>query len=895
MRDREKSFTGIERRRSTRGSVRAFDVVARTLITAGGIGTILAVAGVMVFLVWVALPLFRGADLEPAARLAAPAGEAPLHVDVDEYGVLGWSLQRDGRVRCFRLDDGSLRAEHDLETSAPVLGTSFPLGGADAAVGTADGLVQLVDFEFVTRFLPAEEVPAAARELLETSDGPVNHLGGVVQLTSQGQFRLQELAVTPGPSARAGEGPVPLLHHVQTRRGPLVVALVGEGLEARLVSLLGSEKEDFMTGDVVFEFRAPTELPFEPRAENAAFLALNGTASDVVAAWADGTFQRVRLAAGDGEAFVAERGRLVSEGAKLTAMTYVLGDNTLVWGDSLGRVQAGFLVRLEDGEFPGLPGARRDPRARFGLALAKQLADRADAAVTALASSRRSRLVAIGFDDGGLEVAQVTNEGRLASYELPEARPVTALAIAPKEDSIFALGTDAAHWLAFDPHHSEATLAALFTRQWYEGYPAPEHTWQSSSGHTGFEPKLGLIPLVVGTLKATFYSMIFGAPLAILAAIYSSEFLSKRVKGVLKPTVELMASLPSVVLGFLAALVFAPFVESIVPVALAVFVCVPFAFFLCAHLWQILPSPSQLRWVRYRLLILLVPVLLGGGMALWIGPVLERALFGGDLKGWCAWGPDVAGELPELASSVGGWFVLLLPFTGVLAAVLGGRSLGRWLRAQGPRLGRSRLAALDLARFLVVAAAALLLALGAGVLLDAAGCDPRASLLVWGIDLSPVGTYVQRNSLVVGFVMGFAIIPIIYTIADDALSAVPDHLRSASLGSGATQWQTATRIILPTAMSGMFSAVMIGLGRAVGETMIVLMATGNTPILDLNVFSGFRTLSANIAVELPEAVKGSTHYRTLFLAALVLFVMTFVVNTVAEIVRLRFRKRAYQL
>ena len=153
----------------------------------------------------------------------------------------------------------------------------------------------------------------------------------------------------------------------------------------------------------------------------------------------------------------------------------------------------------------------------------------------------------------------------------------------------------------------------------------------------------------------------------------------------------------------------------------------------------------------------------------------------------------------------------------------------------------------------------------------------------------------QRNSLVVGFVMGFAIIPIIYTIAEDALAAVPDHLRSASLGSGATPWQTASRIVIPTAMSGLFSAVMIGFGRAVGETMIVLMAAGNTPILEWNIFNGFRTLSANIAVELPEAVRNSTHYRTLFLAALVLFVMTFVLNTLAEIVRIRFRKKAMEL
>jgi len=101
--------------------------------------------------------------------------------------------------------------------------------------------------------------------------------------------------------------------------------------------------------------------------------------------------------------------------------------------------------------------------------------------------------------------------------------------------------------------------------------------------------------------------------------------------------------------------------------------------------------------------------------------------------------------------------------------------------------------------------------------------------------------------------------------------------------------------VVPPAMSGLFSATMVGLGRAVGETMIVLMAAGNTPIMDMNIFNGFRTLSANIAVELPEAVQNSTHFRTLFLAALTLFAMTFVINTLAEIIRMRFRKKAYQL
>jgi phosphate transport system permease protein len=152
-------------------------------------------------------------------------------------------------------------------------------------------------------------------------------------------------------------------------------------------------------------------------------------------------------------------------------------------------------------------------------------------------------------------------------------------------------------------------------------------------------------------------------------------------------------------------------------------------------------------------------------------------------------------------------------------------------------------------------------------------------------------TYDQRNSLVVGIAIGFAVIPPIFTISEDAIFGVPKHLTIGSLALGATLWQTLVRIVLLTASPGIFSAIMMGLGRAVGETMIVLMATGNTPIMDLNLFQGFRALSANIAVEMPESEVGSTHFRILFLAALVLFMVTFIFNTVAEVVRQRLREK----
>jgi phosphate transport system permease protein len=296
-----------------------------------------------------------------------------------------------------------------------------------------------------------------------------------------------------------------------------------------------------------------------------------------------------------------------------------------------------------------------------------------------------------------------------------------------------------------------------------------------------------------------------------------------------------------------------------------------------AYLWQLLPHDLSLRLQG-------IPKLVGSFLALVVGVliaaqgggVFERAFFAGDFKAW------VNGDIGSGAPFT---FLLLLPLAYVAVAILSARLLGDVFGLVQSQVN-GRAAVVDGLRWLATLAVAAVLAAVLAVLLTATGWDARGGV---------VSTYVQRNTLVVGFAMGFAVIPIIYTIAEDALNSVPEHLRAASLACGATPWQTATRVILPTAMSGVFAAVMVGMGRAVGETMIVVMAAGNTPILEWNIFSGLRALSANIAVELPEAVKDGTLFRTLFLAALTLFVMTFVVNTLAELVRQRFRKRAVSL
>jgi len=372
--------------------------------------------------------------------------------------------------------------------------------------------------------------------------------------------------------------------------------------------------------------------------------------------------------------------------------------------------------------------------------------------------------------------------------------------------------------------------------------------------------------------------MLFATPVAIFAAIYTSQFMTPAWKSKIKPIIEMMASLPSVVLGFIAGLILAPLIESGVMIFITSLFTVPITLLIGAFLWQFWPLGLRSRVSNWRFLSVLFVALPLGILFGWsVAKPTESLLFDGDIFAWLN---------GRGASGWGGWVLALFPLSAMVATLIISRFINPWIRQRSSKWGHWQTACIALLLFIAGFFLAGITSTAAAMFLDALRWETRSGVF---------GTYVQRNTMVVAIGMSFAIIPLIFTIADDALSSVPDHLRSGSLGAGATPWQTTVRIVLPTAASGLFSAVMIGLGRAIGETMIVLMAAGNTPLMDWNVFSGFQTLSATIATELPETTQGSAHYRILFLAAVLLFVLTFFINTVAELVRQRFRRRVHEL
>ena len=715
---------------------RRADRAAGWLVRAGGAAIVLSIFGILGFIVAQVLPLFRPARVERVESIGTAVGE-PRGLLSDPWAAHVVEVDGDGRLSVVRVDDGALVAEAS-PLGAGVRPTAVALARArdEVALGTAEGGVAIAVVAWDAHFEAGVRRVQPRIEVLET----VAALPGV----SIGAVALQSLASGRLLAVASPAGEVALLRLVREEN-----AFTGE-VTSRI------ERQNLAaTGEVV-------RLELDDAGRR-----LYGVRHDQALVWWE-------LDAPDAApAHVVEAG---GRGA-VTALAMLVGGRSLLVGRASGAVEVWF-----EATRAGQPQLVRT-----------RVFDLFAAPVAAFAPSRRHKAAVAASVDGDLALFHSTSERTLwRGHAALRGAPV--LVMAPRGDTFFVASSAEVDVFSVDAPHPELSLGALFGRVWYEGYPAPAFVWQSSSGTDDFEPKLSLVPLMLGTIKGTLYSLLIAVPLAVLSAMYVAQFMAPEIRRLVKPLIEIMAAMPSVVLGFLAGLWLAPRVATILPAFVLGVVLVPLGSLAAGAGWEALPA----RWRRHlprgtEVIFFVIGVLAAARLAFDLGPWLETTAFGGDLAGW-------------LAGTLG------LP-------------------------------------------------------------------------------YDQRNAVVVGVAMGFAVIPIIFAIAEDAFENVPANLVSASLALGANRWQTVTRVVFPTASPGIFSAVMVGFGRAVGETMIVLMATGNTPILEWNPFNGFRTLSANIAVEIPEAPQGGTLYRVLFLAALALFLLTFTVNTAAELIRGRLRRR----
>lgn len=913
------------------------DRAAEAVIRVGGGAVLVAVLGICVYLALVVLPIFRAGSIGPREGLALDVPPPLDQAQLDEYVQGALVLDAQGVLEAFHLPTGTSLGRRSLAAgdSAITAVGSWTRGGR-ISVGYADGSIQTG----VIRFRSQVRAPEGAEIEIPPGRSRPAHAPGedgwiaIIERVDEGQVRVTTPQVElPDPApVEAGEGPVRLIDAFSDDRSEFVVVVRESGPASysfvRTIRPLGGGKPRVRLSSYPFEIAergAPPDGVF-----------VSGDGQHVFVLWDDGTCQR--YAAHDVRNAVISLAETVdvTDGRSVGDAVMLIGAQTLVVGDDAGYVSGWFpapdplaptpdrhrLVRGHKFRGPGGP-------------------------ITTLATSWRDRSVLIGDATGGLVIRHMASEKLVIGTSTGDLG-LAAGAIAPKNDAFLALGSEGSGLFArYAPGYPELTFRSLFGRVHYEGQLAPGFVYQSSAGDDAAEAKLSLTPLIFGTLKATIVAMLFACPVAVFAAIYSSEFLSPGVRRTVKPAIEIMASLPSVVLGFIAAIVIAPLARDLLPAVMLAMVVVPLVILVGAGIWTTVPNRYRSRFKRKTQIVLVTFTIFAGLLAsLWTGPFFERLLFrpteadllvlGGSYEPVAAdeippWvgvratmgagesrmlrqtglyfregavvrpvpvGPSEFQELQaelarhrldqpsirrwlngEIGGPWPGWLVAMMPVGAILGLVACTRA-SSLLRRVRPSERLEVLIAVGqpwLGLAIALVAAAVL-----ATLLTAMGFDARDSIF---------GTFTPRNTLVVGIIMGFAIIPIIFTISEDALMSVPPTLRAASLGAGASPWQTAVRVVLPVAASGIFSASMIGLGRAVGETMIVLMATGNTPTMNLNIFEGFRTLAANIAVELPEAPKGDALYRVLFLCGLVLFLMTFVINTTAELVRQHYRRK----
>lgn len=717
------------------------DKAARCFVRAGGMLVLLTLLLIFGYLLYVVVPLFHGASMTQARKLTLPEIKGDvLSLGVGANGQHLYRLSQQGQFDIIALAMGSpsssLLTRQQLSFDGSHVTSSN--SARDLAGVTAFGL-------------------ADGRALLVSVKGRGGRYASSPSLT----FPLGHQPVVIDPQQQP-------LRQIAVAASSEQLTVVAQTADYRLL---------------VKHFAPANNAEFSPQQETIRPLAAPQQPADQLLL----APQQQRLFVRFGDTVVLyrlstqgwERWQTLSfSDAAVSQIALLPGGSSLLVAQQNGKISQWFEVQQQQ-------------RRRFRRIREFQV----PAPVTALIAEPHRRVFMTVSGNGDTRLFYATSAQRLLATRLPLTQPDYAGYDASRHHVLFMQGQQLFMYQVSNPY-PEVSWHALWQRLWYEHYPQPDYIWQSTAADDDFEPKLSLTPLLFGTVKAAFYAMLFATPIALAAAVYTGYFMSGRLRNMVKPTVELMEAIPTVILGFLAGLWLAPIIEHRLPGVLLALLLVPAGVLGAAYgihrlrLRRWLPTGGDVLY--------LVPVVIAMFyLAMVLSPWLEQSLMGGD---------------SEL-----------------------------FLRTQ------------------------------------------------LGLDYDP------RNALVVGLAMGFAVVPTIFTIAEDAIFNVPRSLAHGSLALGATQWQTLRSVVFLTASPGIFSAIMMGFGRAVGETMIVLMASGNTPVLSENIFTGMRTLAANIATEMPESTVGSAHYRVLFLSALVLLIFTFIVNSLAEMIRHRLRRHYHTL
>ncbi|MCR9291546.1 MAG: ABC transporter permease subunit [bacterium] len=862
--------------------VRVSDPLMGMLIAVGGVGTILALLLVVMVLVFTALPLVRPARIGDWHQIQTDGSYQ--HIGCDSGASLSWGMLSDGRIEVRSLQDGALVANYGRPAESPEIScSSLSIDQRTLALGLEDGSFLTAAIQFQEELLAPAELPA---EIRVSRQNPIQRFNESVfeWLDDESIRRVQLAPIVWSSRMQLADSRLTAIDYVEAES----LNAFGSNSQAQVLAVAAGES----TAQLVRGELQRSATLFDATNQ----IQLETESIDIRSRAADHRPLRIMLASGNQHALVLwpngtlDRYSDFSDGFKIresqsttfgdssvTSAAPLLGRQVLMCGTSDGRLQGWTINNVDSIAGPDTTVTQDG----FELSLSHDM-QISQAPLQALISSQRTQVAAVADAQSRVGIVYLTTDrliGMTAAWTTEvEAGEPKALALSPLSSAIFACNGRELAFCSLDAEHPESSWRTYFGQVWYQGHDRPKYIWQSTAASENSELKLSLIPLLFGTLKAATFAMLISLPIALLAAIYTSEFLSSKIRSYVKPMIELMATIPGVVLGYIAAVIIAPLTDQLLMPCLAAVFLLPLCFLCGGRLWRAFQSDPQTPArgaKRLPWMLILFP------LALWLsfhaGSAFEKIFFTGDFANWITTGQGTA---------VGGWILLLAPVCTPVCIYLA-KFLQALLAEVLPWQGKKpRAAVYSVLPPIYVALGIFLLSWLAGQMLTWGGWDPRLFLFL---------NYQNPNALLVGAALGFGIIPVIFTLADDALHSVPAQQRNASLACGASRWQTTLRIVIPAAASGLLSAVMLGFARAAGETMVVLMVGGNTPIMEWNPFSGLRALTATLATELPQAIKGSTHYRTLFLAAICLFAITLIANTAAELIRNRIHRSSSRL
>ncbi|MFM8406993.1 MAG: hypothetical protein ACKN94_06730, partial [Pirellulaceae bacterium] len=533
----------MKRSQSTPWGVKLLDSVASTVIPIGGIGTILSIFLVVIVLLANVLPLFRPSKIAPSRAFSLPTSyqQEAVAVGCHDSNWMAWVIRSDGTIAVFDTATARLIQElpppEDWPATTRIVTTANTPDHRTWLVGCTDGTLRFLDLSLEEGFLAHSDAPTSQTHPSATED---NRL---VVSTGEG---LRRFLTTPtarwSPPLSVGDQPVRQVDLQGSQTG-------GAGSQDRarqwgvvcgnrLTVGISSTKVNRLTKKTTEQVATMHQDLGERMAGEPIGVMMHASGNRVLVASSVGEVISYRwdaITGNDKKQLIPEYQLQLSDyGVRAaTVAAPLLGRETFLIGDANGSIVGVFEVRETAEQHQG--GANR-------LAAVQRM-EAGTTPVRALACSPTERVLASWTDAGEGQLSFASTSRNLARFR-DSSGPWKHCSFSPKGDAIWMVSDQQLAQRPVSLAHPEASWQSYFRPVWYEGYPQPRYMWQSSSGSVAAENKLSLIPLIFGTLKATFYTLLVGVPLALMAAVFSSEFMDRRWRRRVKPAIELMASVP---------------------------------------------------------------------------------------------------------------------------------------------------------------------------------------------------------------------------------------------------------------------------------------------------------------------------------------------------------------